>query len=142
MMPILGSTTDAVLQVFYAAAYFVLYKIFSDSDSLLNRVIIALVDRFARDSSLRRVQVGHHGSRLCARAPAASGAAADGAAAGADTAADGTAARTRAAAAAGAGAAVAGAGAALKDRRPAANCDPYTVTEQIVRTCCLNDFEN
>jgi len=25
----------------------------------------------------------------------------------------------------------------LEDRRPASNCDPYVVTEQIVRTCCL-----
>lgn len=28
----------------------------------------------------------------------------------------------------------------LEDRRPAANCDPYSVTEQIVRTVCLNDM--
>lgn len=30
----------------------------------------------------------------------------------------------------------------LEDRRPAANCDPYAVTEQIIRTVCLNDFAN
>jgi glutamine synthetase len=27
----------------------------------------------------------------------------------------------------------------LEDRRPASNCDPYSVTEVIVRTCCLNE---
>jgi glutamine synthetase len=26
----------------------------------------------------------------------------------------------------------------LEDRRPASNCDPYMVTEAIVRTTCLN----
>jgi glutamine synthetase len=26
----------------------------------------------------------------------------------------------------------------LEDRRPSSNCDPYSVTEAIVRTCCLN----
>jgi len=27
----------------------------------------------------------------------------------------------------------------LEDRRPASNCDPYRVTEVIVRTVCLNE---
>lgn len=27
----------------------------------------------------------------------------------------------------------------FEDRRPAANCDPYAVTEAIVRTTCLNE---
>ena len=27
----------------------------------------------------------------------------------------------------------------LEDRRPAANCDPYIVTDLIIRTCCLNE---
>jgi len=27
----------------------------------------------------------------------------------------------------------------LEDRRPAANCDPYKVTEAIIRTVCLNE---
>ncbi len=30
----------------------------------------------------------------------------------------------------------------LEDRRPASNCDPYDVTEQVVRTICLNDLSN
>lgn len=29
----------------------------------------------------------------------------------------------------------------LEDRRPASNCDPYTVTECIVRTCCLDETD-
>jgi glutamine synthetase len=29
----------------------------------------------------------------------------------------------------------------LEDRRPSSNCDPYRVTERIVRTTCFNDFE-
>ena len=29
----------------------------------------------------------------------------------------------------------------LEDRRPAANSDPYAVTEALVRTTCLNDFD-
>ncbi|XP_054166546.1 glutamine synthetase-like [Oppia nitens] len=27
----------------------------------------------------------------------------------------------------------------IEDRRPASNCDPYQVTEALVRTCCLNE---
>ena len=27
----------------------------------------------------------------------------------------------------------------LEDRRPSSNCDPYQVTEVMVRTCCLNE---
>ncbi|CAG2104475.1 unnamed protein product [Medioppia subpectinata] len=27
----------------------------------------------------------------------------------------------------------------FEDRRPAANCDPYAVTEALVRTVCLNE---
>lgn len=27
----------------------------------------------------------------------------------------------------------------LEDRRPASNCDPYVVTEALVRTCILNE---
>jgi glutamine synthetase len=27
----------------------------------------------------------------------------------------------------------------FEDRRPASNCDPYAVTEALVRTCCLNE---
>lgn len=27
----------------------------------------------------------------------------------------------------------------LEDRRPSSNCDPYQVTEVLVRTCCLNE---
>lgn len=27
----------------------------------------------------------------------------------------------------------------LEDRRPSSNCDPYAVTEALVRTCCLNE---
>jgi len=27
----------------------------------------------------------------------------------------------------------------LEDRRPSSNCDPYSVTEALVRTCCLNE---
>ncbi|CAF4388883.1 unnamed protein product, partial [Rotaria socialis] len=27
----------------------------------------------------------------------------------------------------------------LEDRRPASNCDPYAVTDIIVRTVCLNE---
>lgn len=27
----------------------------------------------------------------------------------------------------------------LEDRRPSSNCDPYSVTEVIVRTVCLNE---
>lgn len=27
----------------------------------------------------------------------------------------------------------------LEDRRPASNCDPYSVAEAIVRTVCLNE---
>ncbi|XP_072344387.1 glutamine synthetase-like [Scyliorhinus torazame] len=30
----------------------------------------------------------------------------------------------------------------LEDRRPAANCDPYAVTEALVRTCILNETGN
>ncbi|XP_005986705.1 glutamine synthetase [Latimeria chalumnae] len=30
----------------------------------------------------------------------------------------------------------------LEDRRPAANCDPYAVTEAIIRTCVLNETGN
>lgn len=29
----------------------------------------------------------------------------------------------------------------LEDRRPASNCDPYVVTEMIIRTCCLNETD-
>ena len=27
----------------------------------------------------------------------------------------------------------------LEDRRPSSNCDPYQVTEVMVRTCCLDE---
>jgi len=27
----------------------------------------------------------------------------------------------------------------LEDRRPSSNCDPYAVTEMVIRTCCLNE---
>ena len=27
----------------------------------------------------------------------------------------------------------------LEDRRPSSNCDPYSVTEMIIRTCVLNE---
>ena len=27
----------------------------------------------------------------------------------------------------------------LEDRRPSSNCDPYSVTEVIVKTVCLNE---
>jgi glutamine synthetase len=27
----------------------------------------------------------------------------------------------------------------LEDRRPSSNCDPYSVTEALIRTCCLNE---
>lgn len=30
----------------------------------------------------------------------------------------------------------------LEDRRPASNCDPYRVTEMIVRTTVLNEWDN
>merc|ERR1712004_822905 len=28
----------------------------------------------------------------------------------------------------------------FEDRRPSSNCDPYAVTEVLIRTCCLNEF--
>jgi len=30
----------------------------------------------------------------------------------------------------------------LEDRRPASNCDPYRVTEMIIRTTIINDWDN
>ena len=118
-MPILGSTTDAVLQVYYAATYLVIYL------PLYTRTIylttLWLTDQQSHSSLIANVLLFtglHETARF-------------------DEFKSGIAARgssiriPRQCAAEGCG--------YREDRRPAANCDPYSVTEQIVRTVCLND---